>query len=197
VAEQQDQSREDEKQGSQPEEQEQKDQTAQAQAMDAVEDLEGEEGEASGVVQAAEEIEQLKDQVLRTQAEMQNVRRRAEQDVEKAHKFAVEKFAADVLAVVDNLERALESIDSGDDSQKAVFEGVELTLKSLLDTLQKHSVEQISPLGEPFDPQFHEAMAMVPNPDMEPNTVMEVMQKGYTLHGRLIRPARVVVTKEP
>lgn len=152
--------------------------------------------------QFQEETEKLKaevvaarDQVLRAQAEMQNVRRRAEQDVEKAHKYALDRFAGDIVTVADNLERALTTIDRSDDKQKPVAEGIELTLKSLLDTLQKYGVKQLNPMGEPFNPQEQEAIAMVPNPAMEPNSVMDVMQKGYALNGRVIRPARVVVVK--
>jgi molecular chaperone GrpE len=144
---------------------------------------------------APSEADVLKDQLLRAQAEMQNVRRRAEQDVEKARKFALDRFAGDLLDVADNLERALKSSEPGDETTGALLEGVELTLKSLLDVFSKHGLTQIDPLGEPFDPQLHEAMAQVPNPDMEPNSVMEVMEKGYTLNGRLVRPARVIVVK--
>lgn len=143
----------------------------------------------------AAEVAAAKDQLLRAQAEMQNVRRRAEQDVEKAHKYALDRFAGDIVTVADNLERALTTIDRGDDKQKPVAEGIELTLKSLLDTLQKYGVRQLNPMGEPFNPQEQEAIAMVPNPAMEPNSVMDVMQKGYILNGRVIRPARVVVVK--
>jgi molecular chaperone GrpE len=143
------------------------------------------------------EVATAKDQVLRSAAEMHNIRRRAEQDVEKAHKFALDRFAGDIVNVADNLERALATIDQSDEKQKTVIEGVELTLKSLIDTLAKHGVQQIDPKGEPFNPQQHEAIAMVPNPAMEPNSVMDVMQKGYLLNGRVIRPARVVVTKSP
>lgn len=144
-----------------------------------------------------EEIADLKEQVLRSQAETQNARRRAEQDVEKARKFALEKFVSDLLPVADNLERAIAAGDASDETQKAVLEGVELTLKSLVDTLKKYKVEVINPAGEPFDPQLHQAMTMVPNPDLEPNTVMDVFQKGYTLNGRLVRPAMVVVSSAP
>jgi len=143
------------------------------------------------------EVAAAKDQAMRAAAEMHNIRRRAEQDVEKAHKFALDRFAGDIVSVADNLERALATIDKSDEKQKTVIEGVELTLKSLIDTLAKHGVQQIDPKGEPFNPQQHEAIAMVPNPAMEPNSVMEVMQKGYLLNGRVIRPARVVVTKAP
>ncbi len=141
-----------------------------------------------------EEIAALKDQVLRAQAETQNARRRAEQDVEKARKFALEKFVNDLLPVADNLERAVAAGDKDDEAQKAILEGVELTLKSLQETLKKFHVEVVNPEGEPFDPQLHQAMSMVPNPDVEPNTVLNVFQKGYTLNGRLVRPAMVVVS---
>lgn len=141
---------------------------------------------------------QQKDEVLRVQAEMQNLRRRTEQDVEKAHKFGQEKLSAELLGVMDNLERALEvSVDDANESVIALKQGVEITLKSFLDCFKKFSIEQINPLGEPFDPQVHQAMVMQESPDAEPNTVMAVMQKGYTLHGRVIRPAMVVVSKAP
>ncbi len=148
------------------------------------------------------ETEQLKaqvatanDQVLRVQAEMQNVRRRAERDVENAHKYALDKFAADLLPVVDNLERALAAIDSADEGQKAVAEGLELTLKSFMDVLTRYKIEAIDPAGQPFDAELHQAVSMVPNPDLEHNTVMDVFQKGYSLNGRLVRPAMVVVSQ--
>ncbi len=141
-----------------------------------------------------DELEAAKDAALRAAAEAQNARRRAEQDVEKARKFALERFSGDLLPVVDNLERALQSAAEAEDVA-AIAEGVDLTLRSLLDALKKHGIEAVDPAGEPFDPQLHQAMTMVPNPDMEPNTVMDVMQKGYTLNGRLLRPAMVVVSK--
>ncbi len=141
-----------------------------------------------------DELEAAKDAALRAAAEAQNARRRAEQDVEKARKFALERFSSDLLSVVDNLERALQSAAEAEDAA-AIAEGVDLTLRGLMDALKKHGVEAVDPAGEPFDPQLHQAMTMVPNPDMEPNTVMDVMQKGYTLNGRLLRPAMVVVSK--
>ncbi len=97
--------------------------------------------------------------------------------------------------MIDNLERALDNMNVEDEALKSVVEGIELTLKSFQDTLTKHSVIAVNPAGEPFDPQQHQAMTMVPNPDVEPNTVIDVFQKGYTLHGRLVRPAMVVVSK--
>nr|WP_277608431.1 nucleotide exchange factor GrpE [Microbulbifer elongatus] len=138
-----------------------------------------------------------KEMVLRAQAEVQNARRRAQQDVEKAHKFGVEKLIKELLPVVDNLERALSSINTEDEAQKAVAEGIELTQKSFIDTLTKSGVEVIDPAGEPFDPELHQAMTQVSNPDVEPNTVLDVFQKGYRLNGRLVRPAMVVVSKAP
>ena len=148
------------------------------------------------VAAAKEEVAQIKEQMLRDQAETQNVRKRLQQDVERARKFALEKFAEDLLPVMDNLERAITSA-SDEDAVKPVVEGIELTLKSFTDTLAKYNVEKIDPHGEPFDPQLHQAMTMVPNPDLEPNSVMDVVQKGYSLNGRLIRPAMVVVSKAP
>ena len=145
--------------------------------------------------QLLEQVASAKDQVLRVQAEMQNVRRRAERDVENAHKYALDKFTADLLPVVDNLERALATIDSADEAQKGVSEGLELTLKSFMEVLSRHKIEAIDPAGQPFDADLHQAVSMVPNPDLEPNTVMDVFQKGYTLNGRLVRPAMVVVSQ--
>lgn len=134
---------------------------------------------------------------LRAQAETQNAVRRAERDIEKAHKFGQEKLVGDLLNVVDNLERSLSAGGEGEVSLDTIKEGVELTLKSLIDTLKRHQVEQVDPEGEPFDPELHQAMSMVPSPDVEPNSVLNVFQKGYTLHGRLVRPAMVVVSKAP
>ena len=142
--------------------------------------------------------ENAKDDLLRVQAEMQNLRRRTEQDIEKAHKYGQEKFSIELLSVMDNLERALTAAsEHEDDSVKAIYDGVDLTLKSFIDCFNKFNIETLDPLGEPFDPQIHQAMGMQENPDVEPNTVIAVMQKGYTLYGRVIRPAMVMVAKEP
>lgn len=150
------------------------------------------------LVQAEGVIAHQKDEVLRVQAEMQNLRRRTEQDIEKAHKFGQERLSNELLAVMDNLERALQvDMDREDESVKALLQGVELTLKSFVDCFRKFGIEQIDPLGEPFDPQLHQAMTMQENPNVEPDTVTAVMQKGYTLHGRVIRPAMVMVSKAP
>ncbi|MGR4070305.1 nucleotide exchange factor GrpE [Halomonas sp. LR3S48] len=153
--------------------------------------------EADMLAAQVEELEQsladAKDQALRAAAEAQNVRRRAEQEAEKARKFALERFVKELLPVVDSLEKALEAM--GDDATEAHKEGVAMTLKMQHDVLAKFGVESLDPAGEPFDPQYHEAMAMVPNPELEPNSVMEVIQKGYLLNGRLVRPAMVVVSQ--
>lgn len=180
--------------------------TQEAEAQTEAPENEAEQGETggneSGVEALQAQVEELtaalasaKEQALRAQADAQNAQRRAEQDVEKAHKYGQEKLVLDMLPVVDNLERALASADKEDEAQKAVIEGVELTLKSFVDSLARHKVEAVDPEGEPFDPQLHQAMSMVENPDVESNTVIEVFQKGYTLHGRLVRPAMVVVSK--
>ena len=154
-----------------------------------------EEEQISETEQLQQQVTEANDQVLRVQAEMQNVRRRVERDVENAHKYALDKFSADLLPVVDNLERALSSISADDEGQKAVAEGIELTLKSFVDVLARFKIEPVDPAGQPFDANLHQAVSMVPNPDLEPNTVMDVFQKGYTLNGRLIRPAMVIVSK--
>lgn len=142
------------------------------------------------------DLAQAEDASLRAMADAQNVKRRAEQDVEKARKFALEQFSKDLLPVVDNLERAL-AAGGEEQAIKPIAEGVELTLKSFLDVLKKFHIEAVDPAGEPFDHELHQAIGMLPNADVEPNTVLEVMQKGYTLNGRLMRPAMVMVSKAP
>ncbi|WP_152205284.1 nucleotide exchange factor GrpE [Marinobacter changyiensis] len=144
------------------------------------------------------QVQDYQEQMLRTQAEMQNVRRRAEIDVEKAHKFAVEKFVKELLPVADSLEKAVENTEGKETDSELVAtirEGAEMTLDLFMNSISKFNVAQINPIGEPFDPQLHEAMSMVPAPDAEPNSVVAVVQKGYTLNGRLVRPAMVVVAK--
>ncbi|MEC7766034.1 MAG: nucleotide exchange factor GrpE [Pseudomonadota bacterium] len=156
-------------------------------------------GEALKKLVDAEEVaSRANDDLLRVQAEMQNLRRRSEQDIEKAHKYSQEKFSTELLSVMDNLERALAAAaNHEDDTVKAIYEGVDLTLKSFTDCFNRFHIEAVDPMGEPFDPQLHQAMTIIENAEVEPNTVIEVMQKGYTLHGRVIRPAMVVVSKEP
>ena len=141
-----------------------------------------------------DQVQALKDQLLRQMAEVENVKRRASRDVENAHKFATEKLLNELFPILDSLEKAVETA-AATEGAEAIAEGVELSLKLFVDTLGKNGVEQIDPLGEPFDPQRHEAMTMVPNPSAEPNSVMDVMAKGYVLNGRLVRAAKVIVVK--
>lgn len=149
------------------------------------------------LAEATEQAASEKDNTLRALAEMENLRRRSAQDVEKARKFALEKFAGDLLPVIDSLERALEHTDKENAAFEAIYEGVELTLKSLLGTIEKFGVLQIDPQGSPFDPNKHEAMSMVESADVAPNSVVAVMMKGYELNGRVLRPAMVMVAKGP
>jgi molecular chaperone GrpE len=137
------------------------------------------------------------DQLLRVKADMENIRRRAKQDVENAHKFALEKFALELLPVRDSLEMGLAAADAGDSNEASarLKEGTELTLKMLIAAMEKFGIEAINPGGETFDPALHQAMSMQESADHKPNTVMAVMQKGYQLNERLIRPAMVVVSK--
>jgi molecular chaperone GrpE len=172
-----------------------KDQGVETPADEAAEVAGEEPDEATALREQAKE---LQEQLLRSQAEMQNVRRRAEIDVEKAHKFALEKFVKELLPVADSLEKAVESTEGHEAKGELVAsirEGVEMTLSLFMSSLSKFNVAQVNPLGEPFDPQLHEALSMVPSPDAEPNSVISVVQKGYTLNGRLVRPAMVVIAK--
>ncbi|MGX5203288.1 nucleotide exchange factor GrpE [Aliikangiella sp. IMCC44632] len=143
---------------------------------------------------ALKEVESLKDTAIRAKAEAENIRRRAEREVSNASKFALERFAKEILAVVDSLEKALELPAEGD-QVNPMREGIELTHKLLIDILAKFSIQQISPLGDAFDPEKHEAMVMQESEEHDPNSVMHVVQSGFSLNGRLIRPARVVVAK--
>ncbi|MEK9919300.1 MAG: nucleotide exchange factor GrpE [Halieaceae bacterium] len=153
-----------------------------------------EESSASSDLEA--ELAAAKDAALRAQADAMNTQRRAEQEIEKARKFALERICGDLLSVVDNLERALEAT-GGDEGNASVLEGIELTRKGFMDVLVKYGVQPVDPLGEPFDPETAQAMSLVEQPDAEPNSVIAVMQKGYTLNGRLLRPAMVMVSKAP
>ncbi|MEM1175890.1 MAG: nucleotide exchange factor GrpE [Pseudomonadota bacterium] len=134
------------------------------------------------------------DRYLRTAAELENVRKRATRDVENARKFALENFARELLGVVDSFEMGLAAADSAD--AQSLLEGSQATLKQLQQALERFQVSAVNPEGEPFDPELHEAISMQPSADMEPGSVLAVVQKGYTLNGRLLRAARVVVSTE-
>ena len=169
-------------------------------------DAEGREPEAEvgspGEDEAGASLEELQaraddnwDRYLRAAAEVENVRKRASRDVEHARKYALENFGRELLAVKDSLEMGLEAAGSAD--ADSLREGSEATLKLLATTLERFGVSEIDPEGEPFDPEQHEAMTMQPSADVEPGSVLTVIQKGYSLNGRLLRPARVVVASEP
>ena len=144
--------------------------------------------------QLAETAKKEQDLLLRTRAEIDNIRRRTEQDIEKAHKFALEKFAKDILNTIDNLERALATpANTEDETVKALFDGVELTLKELLATVARFGVEPVGVVGEVFNPDLHQAISMQPMEGFETNQITTVLQKGYLLNGRVIRPAMVMV----
>jgi grpE len=144
--------------------------------------------------QVEETAKKEQDLLLRTRAEIDNIRRRTEQDIEKAHKFALEKFSKDILNTIDNLERALATpANTEDESVKALFDGVQLTLKELLSTVARFGVEPVGAVGEIFNPDLHQAISMQPAEGVESNHITAVLQKGYILNGRVIRPAMVMV----
>ena len=140
-----------------------------------------------------------RDRALRAVAEAENIRKRADRSIESAHKFALERFVGDLLPAIDSFERAVEAADaaeSGNDSAQAIAEGITLSLKLLGEALEKQGIAVVDPIGAPFDPNLHEAMSMIDSATAEPGTVIEVFQKGYTVNGRLARPARVIVARQ-
>jgi molecular chaperone GrpE len=155
----------------------------------AAEPAEREPAEALAAAEA--KAQENWDRYLRAAAEIENVRKRATRDVENARRYALEGFSRELLPVKDSLEMGIQAGDTADTA--SLLEGKAATLKLLASTLQRFGIEEVDPLGEPFDPQFHEAMTLQPAPDAEPGTVLAVVQKGYVLNGRLLRPAMVVV----
>lgn len=162
--------------------------------VDAGEQIEDAAPEVSELEQAQAKAEENWDRYLRTAAELENVRKRATRDVENAHRFALERFSKELLAVRDSLEMGLAAADSA--NVESLLEGSEATLKILSGTMQQFGVEVVDPAGEPFDPEFHEAISMQPSDDVEPGSVVTVVQKGYSLNGRLLRPAMVIVASD-
>ena len=140
-------------------------------------------------------VKEQQDAVLRAKADVENMRRRTEQEIDKARKYALNKFAEELLPVIDNLERAIAAADTENEAVKPIVEGVELTHKTFVDVVAKFGLKEINPEGEAFNPELHQAMSIQESADHEPNTVMFVMQKGYELNGRVIRPAMVMVSK--
>jgi molecular chaperone GrpE len=179
------------------------------QAVDLEESLEGEvvDEVVDGVVEegavdlqaelvaANERADENWEKVLLAKAEVENIRRRTQKDIEKAHRYSVEKFAKELLPVVDSIEMGLAAASESSSDVSAIKEGMELTHKQLLSSLEKSGIEQINPEGEVFNSELHQAISMVPSPDHNPNTVMQVFQKGYSLNGRLLRPAMVIVSQ--
>lgn len=152
------------------------------------------------IAELEKEAAEMKDQLLRTVAEMENLRRRTEKEVRDAKQFSVTSFARDMLAVADNLRRGLEVISDEDragaeGALKALLEGTDLTEREMLKTLEKHGVKKLNPEGERFDPNYHQAMFEVPNPEVPNNTVVQVVQAGYVIGTRVLRPAMVGVAK--
>ena len=171
-------------------------QTEPSQELDPLEEANArvQELEEQLKTQIEEAANKEQDILLRSRAEIENLRRRTEQDVEKAHKFALEKFSKDILNTIDNLERALATpANKEDESVKALFDGVELTLKELVSTVGRFGVEAVGVVGEAFNPDLHQAISMQPAEGFETNQISVVLQKGYTLNGRVIRPAMVMV----
>lgn len=157
-------------------------------------------GDYEVVVKLIKENEELKDRALRAAADMENLRRRTARELHDARTYAVANFAREMLSVSDNLQRALDAIPeevkaAGDPGFKALIEGVEITERAMLASLERHGVKKLSPKGERFDPNFHQAMFEVPNPDVPANTVVEVVQTGYSIGDRVLRPAMVGVSK--
>ncbi|AGH45268.1 nucleotide exchange factor GrpE [Paraglaciecola psychrophila] len=151
----------------------------------------------AAVIAAETKMVEQKDSVMRAIADADNARKRAQGEIDKARKFALEKFAAELLPVADNLERALQVANPEDEAIRSIVDGVEMTLKSFISTIEKFGMSVIDPQGQPFNPEKHQAMSMQENAELPPNTVLAVMQKGYEINGRLLRPAMVLVTRAP
>jgi len=182
------------------------DQRAATEAEAAEENLVDKTGESEAKAETTEELQlMLEDarskadehwnQLLRTKAETENLQRRHERELENAHKFALDRFASDILAVRDSMELGLDAANNEGADVESIRQGTQLTLKLLSDVMEKFNIVQISPEGEPFNPEFHQAMSTQPRDDVPPNTVVAVVQKGYTLNDRLIRPAMVMVSQ--
>lgn len=159
------------------------------------EQAEEEQGVETIVAELEKKAEENWDRYLRAAAEVENVRKRAARDVENAHRFALEHFSTDLLSVKDSLEMGIAAAESAD--AESLLQGKEATLKLLTTVLERFGISEVDPEGEPFDPELHEAMTVQPSAEAEPGSVLTVIQKGYVLNGRLLRPARVIVAGEP
>ena len=163
---------------------------------EAVDDASGVAADSDALAALEQELAKHRDAMLRMQAEMENLRKRMARDSEKARKFALERIMKDLLQVSDSMERGLAAADETA-TVESLREGQELTLKMFTKVLQDHHLEVIDPAGQPFDPEWHEAVTVLPSEEVDENTVLEVLQKGLRLHDRLIRPAMVVVSTKP
>jgi molecular chaperone GrpE len=173
---------------------------AAAEAFQAGAGADAQAADYEAVVRLVKENEELKDRALRLAAEMENLRRRTARDVQDAKSYAIANFARDMLQVSDNLDRALDAIPAeakqgGDAGFRALIEGVDLTGKAMLSALERHGVRKLDPQGEKFDPNFHQAMFEVPDPAVPANTVVQVVQTGYVIGERVLRPAMVGIAK--
>lgn len=176
--------------------------TEQSQTSDAPEAVESEPSAEDKIAELQDKLnvaeakaEENWDKLLRVNAEMENLRRRTEKDLENANRFALERFSKELLQVIDSLEMGLKSTESATDNLDSIREGMELTMKQFVTVLEKFNVVQLNPEGQPFNPEQQQAMSMQPSADVPANTVLHVFQKGYELNGRLIRPAMVVVSQ--
>ncbi|MCP3054103.1 nucleotide exchange factor GrpE [Aurantimonas sp. LRZ36] len=156
--------------------------------------------DAARIAELEAENADVKDRLLRLAADMENLRRRTEREIKDARTYAVTSFAREMLSVADNLRRAIEAVpaeakEHGDDGLNALIDGIEVTERGLLGTLEKHGVRKLDPEGQRFDPHFHQAMFEVPNPEVPNNTVVQVVQAGYAIGDRVLRPAMVGVAK--
>lgn len=149
------------------------------------------------LAEAQQALHDQKEGALRALAEGENAKRRAETEIDKARKFALEKFAGDLLPVIDSLDQAVRYADPENEALKPILEGLELTQKTFNDTVSKHGLVVLDPQGETFNPEMHQAMSMQESADVPPNTVLAVVQKGYQINGRLLRPAMVMVSQAP
>ncbi|KQH83793.1 MULTISPECIES: nucleotide exchange factor GrpE [Vibrio] len=149
----------------------------------------------AALLTSEERVKEQQDAVLRARADVENMRRRSEQEIDKARKYALSRFIEELLPVLDNMERAIQAADGENEVVKPILEGVELTHKTFVDAVAKFGLKEINPEGEAFNPEFHQAMSIQESPDHASNTVMFVMQKGYELNGRVVRPAMVMVAK--
>ncbi|XAW90078.1 nucleotide exchange factor GrpE [Vibrio sp. CDRSL-10 TSBA] len=169
------------------------------QGADSADELDEKEAKIAqleaALLTSEERVKEQQDAVLRARAEVENMRRRSEQEIDKARKFALSRFVEELLPVIDNLERAIQSADGEVEAIKPILEGVELTHKTFVDAIAKFGLKEINPEGEAFNPELHQAMSIQESPDHASNTVMFVMQKGYELNGRVVRPAMVMVAK--